>query len=184
MAYRHLFFRGRSNAHRCIIAGLASFLILGSSATLAQSASGTITVEGTIAGSTCSLTTDNIRLDVGAVDRSRLSNVGDVSDWSNQQSFVWGACDATLITLRFDGLPDANNPALFATTSGTAKGVGIQLRHATLGLEIYKPNDTTSLSNPAANNQTWTFEARYMRTAVPLVSGDGNATITVAITYT
>jgi type 1 fimbria pilin len=171
------------NVRRPLIGLVTGLLALGGGCAVAQSnGNGIINVTGSIIGGTCELTTADIDLLIGTVDKSVFNAPGDTSDWSDEKSLRWGACDASLITLRFTGQADANDHGLFAAIGG-ATGVGIQLAHSRQELAIYAPGDTATVV-PAANNQTWTFHARYVRTIAPITTGPANATITVIITYT
>ncbi|WP_266171121.1 fimbrial protein [Dyella subtropica] len=178
-----------SGQRRWVAALLAAGMALASSAAFAQSSgNATINVTGTITGATCSLSTSNITIPIGTVDKSVFTHIGSFSAWAPNQSLISSGCDASLVSMTFTGTPAPGNADLFAVTGGAA-GVGIQLQKNNTnggpggGQAI--PNSTTYpvTFTPAASGGGYGFSARYVQTADKITTGPANATITVLITY-
>jgi major type 1 subunit fimbrin (pilin) len=160
---------------------LIGFLPAGTA--LAQSTA-RIDFNGSISQSTsCSLTTNNITLPIGDVEKNSFTGVGSTSNWSPNVALISGGCNATQVSMTFTGTADPNNPALFAVQGGAA-GVGIQLAQSGGG-QFAVPNDTTRPMTfpPAAAGQGYSFAARYQQSGATITAGTANATITVLITY-
>jgi major type 1 subunit fimbrin (pilin) len=138
---------------------------------------------GTISGPTCSLQTSDITLPIGVVDRTTFTGVGSASPWSPTVSLVSAGCNASLVSMTFSGTADASNPHLFAVTGGAA-GVGIQLANGDHSV-LATPNDVNKPMTfaPAGAGQGYSFAARYVQTTDAVTPGNGDATITVLITY-
>lgn len=162
------------------------FLIgsLAASSALAQSTA-TINYIGTISEPTsCSLTTRDITLPIGPVDRSEFGSPGSSSGWSPNEALISAGCNATQVSMTFFGTADANDPSLFQVQGG-ATGVGIQLARTNNPNMVAIPNDTTRpITFPAAAaGEGYSFAARYVRTTAELTTGRADAAITVTITY-
>lgn len=162
--------RHRRNA----IALLAGSMTLASGVVLAQTTgNATINVTGSITGATCSLSTSNITIPIGPVDKSVFTGIGSFSPWGAYQTLVSSGCDASLVSMTFTGTAAPGNPNLFAVTGGAA-GVGIQLqKNATTGGAgggQAIPNSTTApvTFTPAASGGGYSFNARYVQTSAEL----------------
>ncbi|WP_158543259.1 fimbrial protein [Dyella psychrodurans] len=174
---KHTFF------HCALLAGL---MVTGSAS--AQDTAH-INFVGTINGPTCSLSTSNITIPLGAVNKSVFTAVGSPSPWGPNVALVSAGCNASLVSMTFTGAANSSNPNLFAVTGGAA-GVGIQLQQSNTsggaggGQAI--PNDTTNPVTfaPAAAGAGYSFTARYVQSDATITTGPANATITVLITYT
>lgn len=183
MTHRQIFFAVRPSSCHRIIAGLATLFALGSGAALAQDTA-TINVRGSITGSTCSLSISDTDLTIGTVQQNVFSGVNSASPFSNIGTIATDpACNASTVSMTFTGNADPNNGTLFAVTGGAA-GVGIKLegQNSSGAWQQAIPNSTTSPIVNAIGTQS--FRASYVQSAVPLVNGNANATITVLVTYT
>ncbi|RDS84178.1 fimbrial protein [Dyella psychrodurans] len=170
-------------AQRCqTIALLAGVMALGCGSAFAQSTgNATINVTGTITGATCTLSTSNVTIPLGTVDKSTFTGVGSFSPWVNG-SLVSGGCDASLVSMTFTAPANSTNPHLFAVTGGAA-GVGIELFQLNGFIAI--PNSSTPVPfTPQAAGGLYTFSARYVQSDLNITTGPADATITVLITYT
>jgi len=159
---------------------LAGLMVTGS----ALADTGTIRFQGTINGPTCSLSTSNITIPIGAVNKSAFTGIGSVSSYSPNVALVSAGCNASLVSMTFTGTAAPGNANLFAVTGGAA-GVGIQLARSNSSTYAV-PNSTTApiTFTPAVSGAGYSFAARYVQTAATITTGPANATITVLITYT
>ncbi|WP_266171120.1 fimbrial protein [Dyella subtropica] len=172
-----------SGQRRWVAALLAAGMALASSAAFAQSSgNATIKVTGTITGATCSLSTSNITIPLGTVNKSVFTGVGSVSAWVNGD-LISGGCDASLVSMIFTAQANASNPKLFAVVGGAA-GVGIQLDQFGGGQQAIPNSSTPMTFAPAAAGGLYKFAARYVQTDDAIRTGPANATIAVLITYT
>lgn len=167
----------------CIV--LMSILTVG---TTQATDTATIDFDGTISQPTsCSLTTSDIELNIGDVDKAVFTSIGTPSRWSPNVALVSGGCNATKVSMTFTGVANTSNRNLFAVAADggrEAKGVGIQLEKTGGGAQAI-PNDTTKpvTFDPQPSGQGYSFAARYVQTDATVTTGTANATITVLITY-
>lgn len=139
----------------------------------------TFTIENTAA--TCSFQADTVTFPLNNVEASSLPSVGSQSPWVSKPLVSAGCPNAKNVWMRFQGTPDATNPALFSTTGG-ASGVGVEMQSAD-GYAVV-PNGTTPMNwQPRAAGGEFGFKARYVRTTAPITPGAANSTITVNLSY-
>jgi len=181
MTHKHVFSALRQSTRRGVIAGLATLFAVGSGATRAQDTA-SIHVTGSIVGSTCSLSTSNADLAIGTVQQSVFQGIGTPSPTSNVGTIATDPnCTASTVSMTFTGTVDPNDNTLFAVTGG-ASGVGVKLEGlSNAGWQQAIPNSATSPIVHVVGVQS--FRASYVQSAVPLVNGDANASITVLVTY-
>ncbi|HUB90523.1 MAG TPA: fimbrial protein [Dyella sp.] len=178
MTHKHVFSAVRS-------ATLASLLVLGSGAVLAQN-NGAIHVAGAIAAGSCSISTSPVNLgEHYSGDFS--SGAGTPTNWVRVPITSQG-CSADIVTVHmgFDGAADTDNKGLFAvaSTPGSARGLGIQLQTEDGSVTVV-PNSTTELVNwtPLATGGIYAMRARYVSTLPSVTPGDANSTVTVMLSY-
>jgi type 1 fimbria pilin len=181
MRDHHVFSHTGLGHRRRAIAVLAGWMTLASGAALAQTGNAGINVTGSIIGATCSLSTSNITIPLGTVDKSVFTGVGSRSPYGPNVALISGGCDASLVSMNFTGTANASNPNVFAVTGGAA-GVGIRLLQSNTAA-IYLPNNTYNFT-PVAAGAGYSFTACYVQTDATITTGPANTTITVLITYT
>jgi major type 1 subunit fimbrin (pilin) len=182
MKSMHLFSIACLRHRHTAIALLAGWMTLASGTVLAQSTgNATINVTGTITGATCSLSTSNITIPLGTVDKSVFTGVGSRSPYGPNVALISAGCDASLVSMTFTGTANASNPDVFAVTGGAA-GVGIRLLQSDTAA-VYIPNSSYNFK-PAAAGAGYSFTACYVQTDAGITTGPANTTITVLITYT
>lgn len=130
---------------------------------------------------TCGFQTNNVNIPLGTIQASTLSAPGSSSPWVNG-NLVSTGCNAVMqLNMTFSAAADSNNSSLFQATGG-ASGVGIQLQ--TADGRAVTPNSSTPLTfAPQPAGGAYGFQARYTRTSAPLGNGEGDAKVTVNITY-
>lgn len=161
-------------------------IALCSAQTMVHAADGTINFTGEIVAAGCDInggTTPAIDVDLGSVSASSFSGVGSTSS-PTQFTISLSQCPSTFTsaTVKFDGQPDADDPALLAV-SGGATGVGIELDDQ-LGAPV--PLQAASRSYPI-NGSTqaldMVFTARFKATQPVVSEGAANATSQFTINY-
>lgn len=157
------------------VAGIAAC----SSAARAQSQA-TVNVTGSISGSTCTVTTANLRVYMGQPSVSEITAVpvGSAIQRSSGDTIVIN-CQQTGANPQIS-FTDANNTgstaAYLSLTQGgnPASGVGIQLFRSD-GTAIQLGQSYSVGQNLSAGSHDVPFTARYYRTATVVTAGNANA---------
>ncbi|WP_333681108.1 fimbrial protein [Dyella sp.] len=164
-------------------AALATLFAFCSGAALAQDTA-TIHVEGSITGSTCSLSVSSATLTIGTVQQSVFNGLNSASPPSNVGTIATDpSCTASTVSMTFMANADPNDSTLFAVTGG-ASGVGIKLEGLNSG-GVWQQAIPNSTISPIVNViGVQSFRARYVQSAAAMVNGTADASITVLVTYT
>ncbi|MFJ2989641.1 fimbrial protein [Collimonas sp. NPDC087041] len=129
---------------------------------------------------TCSITTPNLNFPLGSINKSTFTGIGSVSPWVTEK-LVSGGCNATTVSMTFQGTANVNNKNLFAVTGG-ATGIGVDLQ----SYDGYQaiPNSATAITwGPRGNGASYDFKARYMQSDAAVTTGPANAIATVLVNY-
>jgi type 1 fimbria pilin len=132
---------------------------------------------------TCTFQSRRLLFDLGKVDGGALAAEGH-SHWATQELVVTGCANATHVLMRFAGVADETDPALFKLdAAGAARGVAVELRANYLDTRIV-PNDPKPLELRVwPHCDVCGFRARYRTTGTVLAPGSANAHITVDVAY-
>jgi len=161
-------------------------IALCSAQSMVHAADGTINFTGEIVAAGCDINggaTPAINVDLGSVSASSFSGVGATSS-PTQFTLSLSQCPSTFTSaaVKFDGLPDADNPTLLAV-SGGATGIGIELEDQ-FGAPV--PLQTASRTfpiNEATQALDMVFTARFKSTQPVVGEGAANATSQFTINY-
>lgn len=142
----------------------------------------TVTIKGTIqVAAKCDF--EPVNPDLGTVDSSVFTNIGDASPWVDMNIKSKGCSPSTKgMNWTYGTLADAdpNNPNLFKV-NGDAKGIGIELKY-TRGQSL-KPGTAGIYWNPRPAGGIYDHQIRYVKTKDVIVGGNAGTTFTITIDY-
>ncbi len=127
---------------------------------------------------TCDLAAGDVSR-VIALDPVRISNFTGISIGTKNFDLTANCSNASNVTFRFTGTPDPGNSALFANSTGSARGVALWLH--TPGQTV--SNNSTRTVAVSGNRAVLRMGAEYHKTTGTLTKGSLASTVTVNITY-
>ncbi|WP_058911253.1 fimbrial protein [Entomohabitans teleogrylli] len=171
---------------------VSAFLLavgVGSVASIANAADGTINFTGTITDETCTIASgsQNLNVDLGRVAKSALDGGAGKKAGPTRFTLQLTGCPATVTgaSVKFDGVAKPENRNLLELTGAGTAGVATQV-----GIEIADRNGATiplytaSSNYPlAAGDNNLDFVARYVSTNTTVGVGTANSTSQFTINY-
>ncbi|NWB96150.1 fimbrial protein [Pseudomonas gingeri] len=139
-----------------------------------------IYISGTINSRTptCDLATSDVNRTI-TLDPVRISNFTGISTGLKYFDLTANCSNASNVIFRFTGTPEPTNSALFANTTGTARGVALWLH--TPGQTV--SHNSTRTVAVSGNRAVLRLGAEYHKTTGALTKGSLVSTVTVNITY-
>ncbi|KIH81050.1 fimbrial protein [Pseudomonas batumici] len=127
---------------------------------------------------TCNLAPGDVNRTI-PLDPVRISNFTGISTGLKYFDLTANCSNASNVTFRFTGTPEPTNSALFANTSGTARGVALWLH--TPGQTV--SHNSTRTVAVSGNRAVLRMGTEYHKTTGALTKGSLVSTVTVNITY-
>ncbi|MCY1697934.1 fimbrial protein [Lelliottia sp. SL45] len=165
-----------------------ALIVAGMFNSAAMASDGTINFTGDIVNAPCvvSTGTQNQNVNLGQVKSSVFAKAKDSSTYKDFKIILEECTTTTLknTNITFRGSSDEVNKDLLSIggESGAAKGVGIEISDATSATVI--PLNKASSDYALKDGQnTLMFKARYVATAVPVVSGHANSQAEFQLAY-
>jgi type 1 fimbria pilin len=146
---------------------------------------GEVTVSGKITANTCTVSTNDMTVDMGKVDSQVFINGTTKGLPSTPFTINLKGCNgiAPGVSVGFFGKPDPNKPDIYALAKGGATGIGIQLMDKD---KLQIPVNTLSKSYPldaTATDIALQFYALYTANGTAVQAGRADTTVAFKLVY-